>query len=226
MGNCDLARRSTQIGRRFGPSCRLRQLQQVVGNADHGPFMTDLFQSTRQESAEAPGFPDPAEHRFEDLLSAPVPTSSTAGWRSRNSEIVRKSGRSSAVAATKSNRSSQARAIRRLLGQGPRAPFSGNRSRTRFDRRRSGGGGARVRQGSGVRGTRYLIDSVCGDRLAWRHGTFGTGRGAGAAASCDAAGQPAPVDLFQRSELPGLQGFGGETPRRGRGCGLGVLHDA
>jgi hypothetical protein len=54
------------------------ELEQVVDGAEHGPFLFDLVEAAQEELSEASGCLDMTEHRFDDLLSQAVATSSSA----------------------------------------------------------------------------------------------------------------------------------------------------
>src|SRR5579883_983462 len=52
--------------------CRLCELEQVVGGADHRPFLSDLVEAAEQELSKASGRFALAEHRLDDLLSEAI----------------------------------------------------------------------------------------------------------------------------------------------------------
>ena len=52
------------------------ELEEVVGGADHGPFLSDLFEAAEEELAEASCGFDLTEDRLDDLLSQSVSTAS------------------------------------------------------------------------------------------------------------------------------------------------------
>src|SRR5579883_3511517 len=52
--------------------CRLCELEQIVGGADHRPFLSDLVEAAEQELSKASGRFDLAEHRLDDLLSEAI----------------------------------------------------------------------------------------------------------------------------------------------------------
>ena len=55
-----------------GGLCEGKQLQEVVGGADHGPFGTYFLDAAQQELAEAACLFDLSEHRLHHLLSQSV----------------------------------------------------------------------------------------------------------------------------------------------------------
>jgi hypothetical protein len=52
-----------------GDLCEGEQLQEVVGDANHGPLGTHFLDAAQQELAEAACLFDLSEHRFHHLLS-------------------------------------------------------------------------------------------------------------------------------------------------------------
>lgn len=60
------------------------QLQEVVGDADHRPFASDLIEPMQQELPEASGLLDLPEHRLDDLLSQAVAASAAGLLQARS----------------------------------------------------------------------------------------------------------------------------------------------
>src|SRR5829696_2551888 len=52
--------------------CRLGELEQVVGGADHRPFASHLIKASKEELSEASGMFDLAKDRLDDLLAQSV----------------------------------------------------------------------------------------------------------------------------------------------------------
>src|SRR5215204_1876817 len=59
--------------------CRLGELEQVVGGADHRPFASHLIKASKEELSEASGMFDLAKDRLDDLLAQSRTRSSLAG---------------------------------------------------------------------------------------------------------------------------------------------------
>ena len=91
-------------------SCCGCELEEVVGGADQGPFVSDLVEAAQEELSEGAGGLDLAEDRFNDLLSQAIsaappgpgasdrlPTGRRASFRSRASAstLFRPSSRAS-----------------------------------------------------------------------------------------------------------------------------------
>src|SRR5689334_16880332 len=58
----------------MGSPCGVCELEQVVGGADHCPFLSDLVEPAEKELAKAPGMLDLTEHRLGNLLAQPIAT--------------------------------------------------------------------------------------------------------------------------------------------------------